>query len=179
MRRLSIAVAALGMVVAGCEGRTPTAPPRMVGGPLFQAGGNGVVHRVSVGSHDFLPPGVDANFSLIALEKGDGTMTGQWTDQFGNGDGGVHIDVDCVSVLDNDAWISGVVTHSTVEAFPAGTYALTRVRDNGTSENEPPDAISFTFILPFEFSCQNRPPLPLFPLQGRRGEGRIAANRAN
>jgi hypothetical protein len=153
------------MVVAGCEGRTPTSPPT-IGGPLFAAGGNGVVHRVSVGSHDILPPGVDANFSLIALEKGNGTMTGQWTDQFGQGEGGVHVDVDCVSVAGNTAWISGVVTHSTVEAFPAGSFAITEVQDNGTSENEPPDAISFTFILPFSVSCQLRPALPLFPLQG-------------
>jgi hypothetical protein len=165
MRRFSIAVAALGLVVAGCDARTPTAPPT-IGGPLFAAGGNGVVHRVSVGSHDFLPPGTDANFSLIALQKGDGTMTGQWTDQFGNGDGGVHVAVDCVSVAGNNAWISGVVTHSNVPGFPAGSFAITRVADNGTSANDPPDAISFTFILPFAFSCQIRPPLPLFPLQG-------------
>jgi hypothetical protein len=166
MRRFSIAVAALGLVVAGCDGPTPTAPRPTIGGPLFAAGGNGVVHRVSVGSHDFLPPGTDANFSLIALEQGDGTMRGEWTDQFGHGNGGVHVDVDCVSVVDNDAWVSGVITHSTVEAFPAGSFALTRVRDNGTSENDPPDQISFTFIFANPVSCQLRPPLPLFPLQG-------------
>ena len=129
-------------------------------------GDNGVVHRVSVGSHDFTPPGVDANFSLIALQKGDGTMTGEWTDQFGHGNGGVHIAVDCVSVLGNDAWISGVITHSTFELVPAGTPVITRVRDNGTSQNDAPDEISFTIPLGSPLSCQTRPPLPLFPLDG-------------
>jgi hypothetical protein len=166
MRRFSIAVAALGLVVAGCDGPTPTSPRPTISGPLFAAGGNGVVHRVSVGSHDIVPPGTDANFSLIALEKGDGTMTGQWTDQFGQGEGGVHVDVNCVSVLGRDAWVSGVVTHSNREAAPVGSYAITRVRDNGTSENEPPDEISFTFIRLAPLNCQLRPALPLFPLQG-------------
>ena len=44
-----------------------------------------ITHRVSVGSPDadIFPPGTDANFSLIATQSADGTVRGQWHDQFG------------------------------------------------------------------------------------------------
>jgi hypothetical protein len=158
MKRISIGLAAFGLFALGCDKPSAT-QPRIAGSSLE----GGVVHRVSVGSHDIVPPGTDANFSLIALAKGDGTMTGEWTDQFGHGNGGVHVDVDCVEVLGNEAWISGVITHS--QQFE-GLFALTRVQDNGTSEHEPPDQISFTFILANPVSCHLRPALPLFPLTG-------------
>src|SRR2546427_6835341 len=64
--------------------------------------GNGVVHRVSVGGSDQdATLNTDANFSLVALEKGDGTISGEWSDQFGQGQGGVHVDVNCLRVVGN------------------------------------------------------------------------------
>src|SRR6266566_5716519 len=55
---------------------------------------SGVLHRVSVGGSDQdVTLNTDANFSLVALEKGDGSVSGEWTDQFGQGQGGVHVDV--------------------------------------------------------------------------------------
>ena len=171
MKRASITLATLALFALACvDQTTPTAPAP---GTLFaNVQGNGVVHRVSVGSSDGnpFPHGTDGNFSLIALVKADGGVSGQWQDAFGrdfatgNTDGfgnGVHVDVNCVEIVGNQAWISGVATDNT----NAGKPVITRVRDNGTSANQPEDEISFSFI-GFGVSCHTRPNLPLFPING-------------
>ena len=165
MRHVLLSLVALGLFCIGCSGPDATAPTadRLVT-PQFAAGG--VLHRVAVGSHDFTPPGVDANFSLTALEKADGSETGQWSDQYGHGNGGIHVAVTCVSVVANRAWISGLTTDPDFEGHPV----ITEVEDNGTSANDPPDRISFSVIDPAQFglsaNCHLHQPLPLFPLQG-------------
>jgi hypothetical protein len=123
-----------------------------------------VIHKVSVGSADILPPpGSDANFSLSAVQHGDGTVTGQWQDTFFGRSVpalALHVDIDCLVVVGNDAWLSGVITRP--DAL-AGLAAVTRVRDNGTSANDPADQISFTFIN-LGVTCTDQPNLPLFDL---------------
>jgi hypothetical protein len=125
---------------------------------------DGVTHKVSVGSADILPPpGSDANFSLSAVQHADGTVTGQWQDTvFGRSAPAVaiHIAVDCLVVVGNDAWVSGMITRPD---SLAGLRAITRVRDNGTSANDPADQISFTFIN-IGATCTDQPNLPLFDL---------------
>lgn len=148
--------------------------------PIAQAGfstlqanvGSRVVHRVTVGGPDActgigLKPGCDANFSLHALERADGSVTGQWHDQFaqfpGLGGIGIHVAVNCLLIIGNQAWVGGVVTQSSLpEVYPVGVDVRTRVEDNGTSHNDPPDRISFSFLgLPND--CLTAPGLPLFP----------------
>jgi hypothetical protein len=147
----------------------------LIGATTAWAGKGPVVHQVSAGgpdacvSFDFLPPeerkpGCDANWSLVAKEWSDGSVSGQYTDRFANGDG-FHAVVDCLSVSGNDAWIGGVITHGRVGDFDlAGLRVLTRVQDNGTSANDPPDKISLSFIdeAPNLPDCTTQPDLPLF-----------------
>jgi hypothetical protein len=117
-----------------------------------------VVHRVSAGGPDacvafgFTHPGCDGNFSLTAIEYADGSVSGQYTDRFANGDG-FHAVVDCLVVEGNRAWVSGTITSGrftdpdTGEVFDlAGLYVFTSVQDNGTSANDPVDKISFSFF---------------------------------
>ena len=140
MRKFSIVLVAAGLVSLGCDGQDPTSPAgEQTVQPQFAAGG--VVHRVSAGSHDLVPPGDDANYSLIAIQHADGRITGQYTDRFARG-GGFHARVTCLSVVGNDAFIGGVIT---TPADLEGQEVVTRVRDNGTSANDPPDEISFSF----------------------------------
>lgn len=132
-----------------------------------------VVHRVSVGSPDAClalvgdpRPGCDGNFSLTAREYADGSVSGQYTDRFANGDG-FHAVVDCLVVDGDRAWISGVITSGrftdpdTGEVFDlAGLSVITSVQDNGTSANDPVDQISFSFI-GFDVPCTEQPDVDL------------------
>jgi hypothetical protein len=128
------------------------------------ASADSVIHKVSVGSSDIVPPpGTDGNFSLSAIERDDGTVTGQWQDTvFGRGTPavGLHVEVDCLEVVGNEAWVSGVITRP---AALAGLPAITRVLDNGTSANDPADQVSFTFI-GIAATCTDQPNLPLSDL---------------
>jgi hypothetical protein len=128
------------------------------------ASADSVIHKVSVGSADILPPpGSDANFSLSAIERADGSVTGQWQDTFfGRGTPALalHVEVDCLVVVGNEAWVSGVITRP---SFFAGLPAVTRVSDNGTSANDPADQVSFTSI-DIGVTCTDQPDLPLFDL---------------
>jgi hypothetical protein len=166
MRKLTVPLLAVALLLIGCDGPTTMPTALKVPTTLRAVGqGNGVQHRVSVGSHDFNPPGENANFSLIAIQHADGSVTGEWTDQFGHGDGGIHVVVDCVDVLGNRAWISGIITQSpdgTLNGLTAGTT----VADNGTSANDPPDQISYTYY-GLQRDCHFRYPfMQLFPLDG-------------
>jgi hypothetical protein len=167
MRKLTVPLLAAGLLPIGCD--TPTPMPTALKAPTTARAiglGNGILHRVSVGSHDFgiFKPGTDANDSMIAIQYADGSVKGQWIDQFGHGNGGIHVAVNCLEVDGNQAWISGVVTQSSFEE-DIGLTAATRVVDNGTSANDPPDQISFTRVDP-PFDCHARRPMVLFDLSG-------------
>ena len=119
---------------------------------------NGVMHQLHVGGPDGctgsgLSPGCDKNFSLTAIQFGDGSVKGKYTDRFAGVDG-FHADIDCLHVEEfgdvKVAWVSGIITKGTVnggtfdlEGFPVWTAAV----DIGTSAQDAPrDALSFSFI---------------------------------
>ncbi len=125
-----------------------------------------MVHHVSVGGADIcealgLPTGCDANFSLVANEMANGSVSGQWQDTFRiNGQGvPVHVTIDCINVVGKEAWVSGVITGGPF----TGVLAITRVADNGKSANDPLDQISFISQDIFG-GCQAEPDLPLIDL---------------
>jgi len=113
-----------------------------------------VLHHVSVGGADAcaafnLPPGCDGNWSLVANMKDDGSVTGQWQDTFAGGGEGIHVAIDCMNINVDENWaiVGGVITHGTAGGEDvSGQYAITAVRDNGTSANDPDDQISFSYF---------------------------------
>ena len=121
----------------------------------------GVVHHVSVGGPDQDATNhTDANFSLVAIQHSDGTVTGQWTDQFGQGQGGMHAQINCLFVQGNNAWVSGTITSGTFGGVDlSGLPVITRVQDNGKTG----DQISFSFI-GNATPCTAAPNLPLQPM---------------
>jgi hypothetical protein len=162
MKTAWLALPAVALLTVGCTEPTATNPAASTlpatGGLLASAQGHGpVVHRATVGSSDIVPPGVDPNFSLVALEYAGGSVSGQWSDQFGHGNGGVHVAIDCLNVIGNVATIGGVATDQNF----GGLRVLTRVVDN-------PDLISFSIINPVQFGlnpdCHAAQGLPLFPI---------------
>ena len=121
----------------------------------------GVGHFVSVGGPDQDATNhTDANFSLVAIELPNGSVNGQWTDQFGQGQGGIHVQINCLFVAGNDAWVSGTITSGTFNgADLSGLPVITRVQDNGQTG----DQISFSFI-GNPAACTTAPNLPLQPM---------------
>lgn len=132
-----------GAMAVSCTDRT-VAPSTAPNSPNLKANVLGVIHRASVGGPDACSglgasPGCDANFSLVAIQFSDGSVSGEWTDRFSNGGGGIHVTVNCLTVVGHDAWISGIGPE-----HPFGNGWVARVRDNGTSANDPADQITFT-----------------------------------
>jgi hypothetical protein len=127
-----------------------------------------VLHRVTAGGPDAcealgLKPGCDGNFSLVATEYADGSVKGQYTDRFANGNG-FHAVIDCVSVVGNEAWVSGVIISGSFDGFDlTGLPVAARLADNGTSANDPADQISFS-IIGDPTPCTDHAPYDLFDL---------------
>jgi hypothetical protein len=125
-------------------------------------------HTVSVGSPDFLGPGGDGNFSLTARIDAAGNVSGQWQDAFTQNQG-FHINVTCLTVVGNQAWVGGVITQAANPAF-IGVQARTLVVDNGQSS----DTIGFTVIFPNGNApdCSAQPAFQQFPLN----QGQVKVN---
>ncbi len=138
------------MFVTGCSQEAAPTADSSIENPTGVLSKGPVIHRVSLGGADFcealgLPDGCDANFSLVAIMKADGSVSGQWQDTFAGGVDGIHVAIDCMEIVGNGAVISGVITHGTVDGVDvSGQRAITAVVDNGTSANDPPDQLSFS-----------------------------------
>jgi hypothetical protein len=126
-----------GLVLACTE--TPVGPAGTSNVGLVEqssSADNRVTHRVSAGGADICtsfgdPPGCDANWSLVAVMRADGSVSGQWQDVLAYGFDQpipVHASLDCLSVDGNEAWVSGVVTSP---AWLAGYPVLARMVDGG------------------------------------------------
>jgi hypothetical protein len=164
MIRSVASVFVIGALVASCSDQ-PASPA--VDSPQFDAQGP-LAHHASLGGADVceafgLPTGCDANFSLVANESADGSVSGQWQDSFGHGNGGVHVAVDCITVVGNAAVVGGVVTKFDPDPTQVGERAITAVVDNGTSANDPADQLSFSFFPVGDLVCADVP-LGAFPL---------------
>ena len=122
----------------------------------------GVTHTVSAGGPDIcaglgLRPGCDGNFSLSAIQYADGSVTGTFTDRFGRF-GGAHGVIDCLSVDGNEAWASGVGTSGVAVGLP---WSI-RLRDLGTSANQPPDQFSLGHVGERAIRCTAHPDYEMF-----------------
>ena len=146
----------------GCsENAVP--PTAQSDGPTMQASvGSQVVHSARAGGPDVCSavqdkPGCDANFSLTAAQWADGSVTGEFVDRVSqvNGGGGVHVAINCLNVIGNRAYVSGVVTQGSSDQV--GLPALAKVVDNGSSANDPPDLISPSIVFPDVVDCDATP----------------------
>jgi hypothetical protein len=82
----------------------------------------------------------------------------------GDVESNVHLDVDCLVIVGNQAWFSGPATRWTLGGIPQppGLYLLFRVVDNGEGANDPADLGSPAFSGP-PMGCRLMPPFPLLP----------------
>jgi hypothetical protein len=167
------ALLALGLIAVGCDGPTPAEPVAVIDvpAPSFAVSAR-VVHHVSVGGNDFCEalgqkPGCDANFSLTAIERADGSVRGQYQDTFDGGGRGIHVAVDCLKIEGNAAVVGGVITKGLdTGVYVEGNRVWTVVVDNGTSAGSTPDQISFSYYAGGNTCAVANPALfPLFDLK--------------
>ena len=107
-------------------------------------------------------------FAFVARTNSDGTTTGQYQvdnqDVSGSKENGT---VTCLAVDGDQAWIGGVITHSTVPGRE-GTPRLFRVIERG--HGAPPDQASILLVTAeSRVTCQAREPIPVQDLE----EGKI------
>jgi hypothetical protein len=110
------------------------------------AGGDGVVHSATGGGNVRVGDAL-RTFGFNAVQRSDGSSAGKLeiqARQFGNT---IHIDVDCLNVVDNVALISGTITKHTDPA-EIGLTAGLAVEDNGEGANASSDRTTFLFGFP-------------------------------
>jgi len=109
------------------------------------ADSNGVVASATGSGHMVRPDGTFRSFSFTAAKRADGTVTGQVQLNSRSFDVFVHIDVDCLRVVGNTAYMSGRITFSSdpAQGF-IGELNRFAVQDNGDG----PDAVDRISTIP-------------------------------
>ena len=107
-------------------------------------------------------------FSFHARTHEDGTTTGSFEVHNRATDARAHGDIDCLRIVGNRAYMSGMNTKSTDPRVHGRPFFFS-VQDNGEGKNAPPDRISFhlTFLPPGpSFACNVPFAEPEHPVQG-------------
>ena len=128
----------------------------VAGAPLFGAGAavaepGPVVASATGAGQVHVGPGGEflRTFSVSAREYADGTDKGQAEVQNRLGPfGPIHIEIDCLKVVGNTAYMSGFVKNITdpTLGIPEGSKTYFAVQDNGEGAESPPDLLSFVFF---------------------------------
>jgi hypothetical protein len=141
MRRTAVIVTAFFTASMCALGSAPSAAAD-TGPVVASATGAGHVH-VGPGGEFF------RTFSVSAREYADGSDKGQAQVQNRLGPfGPIHIEIDCLRVIANTAFMSGSVKNigdPTLGIFE-GSKVFFAVQDNGEGPDSPPDLMSFTFF---------------------------------
>jgi hypothetical protein len=160
MRSPLVRLAALAGLLAGCD--HPASPARITGPltPSLSVEGRPVV--VSGSGHIEVGDGL-RNFTFHAVQHPDGSVSGSYAIYRTDLGTGFTVDVSCLSVVGNGAWVGGHIATSTQPGVVVGTVSYFYAFDNGEGGNAPPDIVSIARIndppgRDVEF-CTNRPQL--------------------
>jgi hypothetical protein len=134
---------ALAVLAAGCDASTadiiaPTSvrAERSVSVAVHSLTGSG---KLDLSEFDLKAE----TYTFAVFQYADGSVNGQIEIHLRDPAVSFHADATCLSVQDNNAWVGGVVTHtSDPNSAPVGLQFWVRVQDNGESSDNP-DRISF------------------------------------
>jgi hypothetical protein len=132
----------LAIALAACHDDVPTSSDD---GPLFAKGGSRPVYQVSGGGSVVREGPSGARRSVYAFHAtldATGTVSGEAEVHFTSTPAHLHIDVQCLVVRGNEAWLSGPVTRTDNPHYYVGGVFLWRVQDNGQGRSAEPDRIS-------------------------------------
>lgn len=144
----------LPLAAVACQDQGPTVPAH---NPQFAQVGSRPVYRVSGGGSVVRvdPSGTRRSvYAFNATLDPTGSASGQAEVHFTSTPAHIHIDVQCLVVRGNEAWLSGPVTRTDNPYFYLGAVFLWRVQDNGEGGSAAPDRISAFVWKP----QQNYPP---------------------
>ena len=112
------------------------------------------------------PDGTFRSFSFSARKYADGTVDGELQLNSRGFDVFVHIKIDCLRVVGNDAFMSGTITNSNNPLFE-GRSVIFNVEDNGEGANSLPDRISLVGIAPagVQINCNSNIVLQTVPIE--------------
>jgi hypothetical protein len=129
--------------LAACSGKPPVAPS-LAGPTGSSASEEGVVASASGSAHRIrpLPDGELWVLTFSANKLADGTTTGYAHVERKDLDVTFDIDVTCMSVVGNVAWIAGIARNSKGGLVQDGTVSYFYVFDNGEGEGAPVDRAS-------------------------------------
>jgi hypothetical protein len=117
----------------------------------------------SANGHGTRMTGDEESISFSARQRIDGAILGHVTYHDRTTGQFITLEVTCLTVVGNTAWISGRVIHSRVPEFPSGTFGFMEVQDNGEGESNSLDLISSIFLGDFDV-CPQTVPLPMTPV---------------
>ncbi len=126
----------------------------------------GVIESARGGGHWHLATGALRTFAFTAKTRADGTVQGQY--QVNNRDvsgSKEHGTVTCLEVDGNEAWIGGVITHSSVP-YREGIRRVFYVVDRGEGSGDRPDQASMFLVALTTAECHTRPYIPPEELEG-------------
>jgi hypothetical protein len=143
MRRLILGVV---LMTAACDGPTnsPTGITSVDAPRLNASNENGVVQSASGGAQRF-SAGQFFILSFQANKHADGSVSGRYHVDAKAADAKFDVVVTCLSVVDNRAWIGGIIQNSSNPIVRDGSVSYFYVVDNGAGANggvNPPDVVS-------------------------------------
>lgn len=153
------------LAAAACD---PSGPTAVATAPVAEAAVP-ILHSVRGSGQITTSAKRHLTFEAIQLE--DGSVRGSFQYQFnGNGNSRVFVEVTCMRVIGNRAWLGGVVKHSNNPA-QIGLESATAVEDNGEGGSDAPDEISLAFVPNAtpglaQAQCDNPTLNPSLPLDG-------------
>jgi hypothetical protein len=140
---LRFAVVTAAVTLIGCEAATRPTPSSgaALAGVAFNRSGNGVVASATGSAHRIRADELWV-LAFNAVKRADGTTTGEA--RIDRKDLGIswNLEVTCLTVEGNTAWIGGIIRNARGPIIQEGTVSYFYVVDNGEGADAPPDVAS-------------------------------------
>ena len=160
MRLHLVGLTVLAAALAACD--NPASPAWMTSPvrPSLNVDGRPIV--VSGSGHIEAGDGL-RNFTFHAVKRPDGSVAGSYQIRRTDLGVGFTVDVKCLSVVGNGAWVGGHIASSTQAGVNVGTVSYFYAFDNGEGSDASPDIVSIARIndvpAALEEFCTERPQL--------------------
>lgn len=138
-RKFSSVAVILACALSGCESPSPTTAGVVSGVTLLSAEG---VQQSATGSGHYTSGGEIRTFAFSAVKHADGSVTGNYVINVHASDLSFHVDVTCMDIVDNTAFVAGIIRKASGPPVIEGTVSYFYATDGG----EGPDAVDIVSV---------------------------------